>query len=134
MCGIICVLSRPTRRATPTSKEILDLLDRAVNQGAESKIDALAKLVTQADELLRGDAGQFCLADNHQLVAAMTSRLDQLDAVVAGFEQTIEHSAEVQTATSELALQQIISAKDALWELRNIVTIRTAVLASRLPS
>ena len=119
MCGIICVLSRPTRRATPTSTEILDLLDRAVNQGAESKIDELAKLVTQADELLRGDAGQFCLADNHQLVAAMTSRLDQLDAVVADYEQTIELSAEVQTATSELALQQIISAKDALWELRN---------------
>ena len=125
------MLSRPTRRATPTSKEILELLDRAVNQGAENKIDVLAKLVTQADELLRGDAGQFCLADNHQLVAAMTSRLDQLDAVVAGFEQTIEHSAQVQTATSELALQQIISAKDALWELRND-RIRTARLVDAL--
>ena len=71
------MLSRPTRRATPTSNEIIELLDRALSQGAESKIDGLSKLVAQADELLRGDAGQFCLADNHQLVAAMTSRLDQ---------------------------------------------------------
>ena len=125
------MLSRPTRRATPTPTEILDLLDRAVNQGTESKIDALAKLVTQADALLRGDAGQFCLADNHQLVAAMTSRLDQLDALVAGYEQTIELSAGVQTATSELALQQVISAKDALWQLRND-RIRTAHLVAAL--
>ena len=131
MCGIICVLSRPTRRATPTSNEIIELLDRAISQGADSKIDGLSKLVAQADELLRGDAGQFCLADNHQLVAAMTSRLDQLDAVVTGYEQAIEHSAEVQTATSELALQQIISAKDALWELRND-RIRTARLVDAL--
>ncbi len=125
------MLSRPTRRATPTPTEILDLLDSAVNQGTESKIDALAKLVTQADALLRGDAGQFCLADNHQLVAAMTSRLDQLDALVAGYEQTIELSAGVQTATSELALQQVISAKDALWQLRND-RIRTAHLVAAL--
>lgn len=131
MCGIICVLSRPTRRATPTSNEILDLLDQAVNQGAENKIEALSKLVTQADVLLRGDAGQFCLADNHQLVAAMISRLDQLDAVVAGYEQAVEQSAGVQTETAELALQQIISAKDALWELRND-RIRTARLVDAL--
>ncbi len=131
MCGIICVLSRPTRRATPTSNEILDLLDRAIVAGSKNKIDELSKLVTRADALLRGDAGQFCLADNHQLIAAMTSRLDQLDAVIVGYEDTIEHSAEVQTSLSELALQEIISAKDALWELRND-RIRTARLVDAL--
>ena len=131
MCGIICVLSRPTRRATPTSKEILDLLDLAIVAGSKNKIDELSKLVTRADALLRGDAGQFCLADNHQLIAAMTSRLDQLDAVIVGYEDTIEHSAEVQTSLSELALQEIISAKDALWELRND-RIRTARLVDAL--
>jgi len=131
MCGIICVLSRPTRRATPTAKEILALLDAALEAGMKSDIDQLALAVTTADKLLRGDAGQFCMADNHQLVAAMTSRIDQLDAIVDAYELTLEKSASLQTETSEHALQEIIRAKDAIWELRND-RIRTARLVDAL--
>jgi len=125
------VLSRPTRRATPTAKEILALLDAALEAGMKSDIDQLALAVTTADKLLRGDAGQFCMADNHQLVAAMTSRIDQLDAIVDAYELTLEKSASLQTETSEHALQEIIRAKDAIWELRND-RIRTARLVDAL--
>ena len=131
MCGIICVLSRPTRRATPTSKEVLELLDRAISAGTQNKIAEVGSLVANADLLLRGDAGQFCLADNHQLVAEMTSRLDQLDAFVTSFEATVESSEQVQNPSAELVLKQIINAKDALWELRND-RIRTARLVDAL--
>ncbi|MEY4796564.1 MAG: hypothetical protein RJA50_48, partial [Actinomycetota bacterium] len=125
------MLSRPTRRATPTAKEILALLDAALEAGMKSDIDQLALAVTTADKLLRGDAGQFCMADNHQLVAAMTSRIDQLDAIVDAYELTLEKSASLQTETSEHALQEIIRAKDAIWELRND-RIRTARLVDAL--
>ncbi|MDA2964228.1 MAG: SIS domain-containing protein, partial [Actinomycetota bacterium] len=131
MCGIICVLSRKTRRATPTANEILALLDGALEAGAKSDIDQLAQAVTTADSLLRGDAGQLCMADNHQLIAAMTSRIDQLDAIVIAYEQSIEKSTGLQTESSQHALQEIIRAKDAIWELRND-RIRTAKLVDAL--
>ncbi|NDF84813.1 MAG: hypothetical protein EB144_07040, partial [Actinobacteria bacterium] len=91
------MLSRNTRRATPTAIEILALLDGALEFGAKSDIDQLAQAVTTADRLLRGDAGQLCMADNHQLTSAMTSRIDQLDAIVSTYEQSIEKSAVLQT-------------------------------------
>jgi glucosamine--fructose-6-phosphate aminotransferase (isomerizing) len=131
MCGIICVLSRKTRRATPTVSEILALLDGALEAGTKSDIDQLAQAVTTADRLLRGDAGQLCMADNHQLIAAMTSRIDQLDAIVIAYEQLIEKSAGLQTESSQHALHEIIRAKDAIWELRND-RIRTAKLVDAL--
>lgn len=131
MCGIICVLSRKTRRATPTANEILVLLDAALDAGAKSDIDQLAQAVTMADKLLRGDAGQLCMADNHQLIASMTSRIDQLDAIVVAYEQSIEKSAGLQTESSQHALNEIIRAKDAIWELRND-RIRMAKLVDAL--
>ncbi|MFM7650586.1 MAG: SIS domain-containing protein, partial [Acidimicrobiaceae bacterium] len=120
-----------TRRATPTATEILALLDSALDSGAKSDIDQLAQAVTTADKLLRGDAGQLCMADNHQLIAAMTSRIDQLDAIVIAYEQSIEKSAGLQSESAQHALQEIIRAKDAIWELRND-RIRTAKLVDAL--
>ena len=131
MCGIICVLSRKTQRTTPTANEILALLDGALEAGSKSDIGQLAQAVTTADRLLRGDAGQLCMADNHQLIAAMTSRIDQLDAIVIAYEQLIEKSAGLQTESSQHVLQEIIRAKDAIWELRND-RIRTAKLVDAL--
>ncbi len=125
------MLSRKTRRATPTAKEILALLDAALDAGTKSDIDQLAQAVTTADKLLRGEAGQLCMADNHQLIAAMTSRIDQLDAIVTAYEQSVEKSASLQTETSQHALDEIIRAKDAIWEIRND-RIRTAKLVDAL--
>ncbi len=125
------MLSRKTRRATPTANEILVLLDAALDAGAKSDIDQLAQAVTMADKLLRGDAGQLCMADNHQLIASMTSRIDQLDAIVVAYEQSIEKSAGLQTESSQHALNEIIRAKDAIWELRND-RIRMAKLVDAL--
>ncbi|MFM8775907.1 MAG: hypothetical protein ACKOEH_03300, partial [Actinomycetota bacterium] len=100
MCGIIGVLSRRTSRTTPTAKEILALLDSALEAGAKNDIDRLAATVTAVDKLLRGDPGQFCLADNHQLVASMTSRIDQLDSIVEAYEVSLEKSAGPLSETS----------------------------------
>ncbi|MBM3741428.1 MAG: SIS domain-containing protein [Actinobacteria bacterium] len=131
MCGIIGVLSRRTSRTTPTAKEVLALLDSALEAGAKNDIDRLAATVTAVDKLLRGDPGQFCLADNHQLVASMTSRIDQLDSIVAAYEVSLEKSAGPLSETSEHALEEITRAKDAIWELRND-RIRTAKLVDAL--
>ena len=131
MCGIICVVSRKTRRATPSAKKILTLLDTGLEAGAKGDIDQLAHAVATADRLLRGDAGQLCMADNHQLIAAMTSRIDQLDSVVDSYEQSIEKSAGLLSEKAEHALIEITRAKDAIWELRND-RIRTAKLVDAL--
>ena len=78
MCGIIGIVSRPTGRAVPHRDEVLTGLDAAI--AARGDNVTVARHLRTVDELLRGDAGMQALAGNHELVAAMTSRLDALDA------------------------------------------------------
>ena len=125
------MLSRKTRRTTPTAKEILALLDEALAAGGKNLLGDLASAVTTADNLLRGDPGQFCMAENHQLIAAMTSKIDQLEALIDASEKSLEQMANAQNDGSEKSLLEITRAKDAIWELRND-RIRTAKLVDAL--
>src|SRR5262245_280424 len=88
MCGIIGVISRRPTRPVPTESEIVALLDRAV--AAIDDLPAVTSAVTEADALLKGLPGLIALADRPQLVAAITARLDQLDAFAADVDCALE--------------------------------------------
>ena len=77
MCGIIAIVSREPGRPTPTAAELLDGLDRAI--AAIGDPSAVAAAVEAVDEALHGLPGVLALADRHDLVAGLTTRLDQLD-------------------------------------------------------
>ena len=80
MCGIIGVISRRPTRPVPTESEIVELLDRAV--AAIDDVPAVTNTLAEIDALLKGLPGLIALVDRPQLVAAITARLDQLDAFV----------------------------------------------------
>ena len=88
MCGIIGVLSRRSTRAVPTDAEVLAALDRAIELVADPA--AAADAAAGADAALRGVPGVVALADRHELVAAITSRLDRLDAAADAFDADLE--------------------------------------------
>jgi hypothetical protein len=53
MCGIICVVSRPSARPLPLAADILDALDRAIAAGTAGNIAESGRLVAEADASLR---------------------------------------------------------------------------------
>ena len=122
MCGIIGIVSRPSGRAVPTTQDIVALLDRAV--ASIPDLTEAAIHVIDADRLLRGDAGIQCLAGNLELIAAMTSRLDRLDAFAADEEQRID-ALHTDSASLDEQVEQLSRLRDGLWALRRD-RIRTA--------
>ena len=87
MCGIIGIVSRPSNRRVPEPSEILGHLDQAV---ASDGLAAAAAAARQCDGLLKGVPGARALIGRYELVAAITARLDQLDARVEETEGFIE--------------------------------------------
>ena len=71
MCGIICVVSRPSARPLPLAADILDALDRAIAAGQASNIAECGRVVADADKSLRGESGLGTLIDNIALVAQL---------------------------------------------------------------
>jgi glutamine---fructose-6-phosphate transaminase (isomerizing) len=116
MCGIIGVISRRPTRPVPTESEIVELLDRAV--AAIDDVPAITTTLAEVDALLKGLPGLLALVDRPQLVAAITARLDQLDAFVADLDHRLE--------TDDLAADELehrgaesIALRDGLWAVRN---------------
>ena len=93
MCGIIGVVSRPSTRAVPSSKDLLAGLDAAVASGNSGDVGSAASAVASVDELLRGDAGLAALMDNRQLALDLASRLDTLDAIALSAEAAMPPNA-----------------------------------------
>ena len=113
MCGIVAIVSRPASRPAPTAAELIELLDRAV---AAPTLTVAAVDVAEVDRLLHGLPGALALVDRLELVAAITARLDQLDARIVAREQEIEGTLdpdELETAYAEL-----LAARDAVWAVR----------------
>ena len=81
MCGIVGIVSRPSSRPTPTGTELLGGLDAAL--AARGDVLAVAAAAGAVDAALRGVPGVLALVEHHELVAAITARLDQLDAYAA---------------------------------------------------
>ena len=80
MCGIIGILSRPSRRRVPEPAEVLAHLDQAV---AADELAAAAASVRRCDDLLKGVPGVRALIGRYELVVGVVARLDQLDARIA---------------------------------------------------
>jgi glucosamine--fructose-6-phosphate aminotransferase (isomerizing) len=116
MCGIIGVISRRPTRPVPTESEIVDVLDRAV--AAIDDVVLVTQLVGEVDALLKGLPGVMALVDRPQLVAAITARLDQLDAFAADLDRRLEVD---DLAADELERRgaESIAMRDALWNVRN---------------
>ena len=87
MCGIIAIVSRPTTRATPDSARLLALLDAAI---ADPSVSGAAAEAATCNALLLGVPGVRALVGDQHLAAALSSRLDQLDARAADHERWIE--------------------------------------------
>jgi glutamine---fructose-6-phosphate transaminase (isomerizing) len=128
MCGIIGVISRRPTRPVPTESEIVEGLDRAV--AAIDDVPAVTNELADVDALLKGLPGLMALVDRPQLVAAITARLDQLDAFAAEVDRRLEAD---DLAPEELERRgaEAIALRDALWAVRND-RLRTAREVSKL--
>ena len=116
MCGIIAIVSRPTSRPVPPADVLLDLLDRAI---ADSTVAGAASLTATCDELLHGVPGVRALVGHHELVAALTARLDQLDARSTAHERWIETTTDLTVEQIEHANAELIALRDAVWAVRH---------------
>ena len=131
MCGIICIVSRPSARPLPLAADLLDVLEKAITAGNIGAIAQCAAHVAAVDAALRGESGTAALVDNLQLVGGLISRLDQLDAIALQAEQVLEAATDVSTQEVERRSLESISLRDATWSLRND-RLRTAKLVGEL--
>ncbi|MBI4883496.1 MAG: SIS domain-containing protein [Actinobacteria bacterium] len=115
MCGIVAIVSRPTSRPTPAASDVVELLDRAV---AAPTLLLASELLGELDAELHGVPGMLALCGNHQLVAGMISRLDQLDARIADRDRELEARHDLSPDDIENANAELLIARDAVWALR----------------
>jgi len=115
MCGIVGILSCPSHRHVPDAKDILSLLDSAVE--VSSNLDSSAEFLEQVDQLLRGDAGILALAGNHSLASDILTRLNVLDEVVDVEEARIDEM-HVDSLSLDQAVERASRVRDALWAIR----------------
>lgn len=122
MCGIIGIVSRPPTRATPDAADLVAGFDRAVTAISAVPADVVgaAEQVRRVDELLRGLPGVVALAGHVDLVAAITARLDRLDAAASDIEHRLDSNTDRLDADAlERANAELIDLKDALWAVRH---------------
>jgi glucosamine--fructose-6-phosphate aminotransferase (isomerizing) len=115
MCGIVAIVSRPSARPAPAPADLLELLDRAV---ASTVLSDAAVHVAEVDRLLHGTPGVMALLDRHELVAAITARLDQLDGRVAVIDRQLETDASLTPDDIEAANADLLALRDAIWAVR----------------
>ena len=118
MCGIIGLVGRPSTRPAPTSDELIAGLERALV--ARPDTATMARHVADVDAALLGVPGVLALAGRPDVVAALTARLDQLDATARDVEAELDaNAAGLDAAALERANADLISLKDALWAVRH---------------
>ncbi len=115
MCGIVALVSRPATRPVPAAEQILALLDDANRQ---VELGAMAAILQSVNELLKGVPGVRALLDQRELTAAVTARLDRVDAVIDTEESTLE-SSPLPVDELERRAAQLIALRDAAWQIRN---------------
>jgi len=116
MCGIIGILSRPSRREVPEPEDVLACLDRAV---AADGLDSAAAAARECDALLKGVAGVSVLIGRYELAVGVIARLDQLDARADEAERRIEFDASIDPDEHERIAAQLIELRDATWAIRH---------------
>jgi glutamine---fructose-6-phosphate transaminase (isomerizing) len=117
MCGIVGIVSRPPSRPAPTADEIIGGLETALARcGDPGAVTAAARVV---DAALHGLPGVLALADRHDVVAAITARLDQLDAYAADVDAALAVAAPgLDLDHLEAASAASIELRDVLWAIR----------------
>ena len=108
--------------------EIHALLDQAV---AATTLTDAAALVGRVDALLKGVPGVHALIGRHELVAAITARLDQIDGRASAREAELEADGVLTPDELELANAELIAVRDALWAVRKD-RLRTAEAVAAL--
>ncbi|MGB0112895.1 MAG: SIS domain-containing protein [Ilumatobacteraceae bacterium] len=122
MCGIIAIVSRPPTRATPLPAELVEGLDQALAAPRTDPTDlaAITAAVGAVGAQLEGLPGVLALAGQVDLVAALSGRLDQLDAIAADVETLLDDdTAGLDAVALEEANARLIDLKDALWAIRH---------------
>ena len=120
MCGIICVLSRPSQRALPGRDEVLALLVAgrdALAAADPGRLDEAAETLCRADELLKGDAGVRALVGNRDLASGISGLVAESLPMVLTIESTLESRDDA--ALIESSAAALARVKDALWALEN---------------
>jgi glucosamine--fructose-6-phosphate aminotransferase (isomerizing) len=78
-------------------------------------VDATSHLV-KVNELLKGVPGAVALIDNHELVSAMTSRLDQVGATITAIDEGLEKSV-ADADELERNAAALIALRDVTWSI-----------------
>ncbi len=118
MCGIIGVVSRPPTRSTPSGENLLGGLDAAIESIPD--VVAVTDAADKVDTALRGLPGVLALRGQSELVGALTTRLDQLEAFRAEREAELDaNEAGLSGARLEAANAELIALADVLWAIRN---------------
>ena len=118
MCGIIGIVSRPPTRPTPLAADLIAGLDAAL-AAVPVAVD-VTEACRSVDQALRGLPGVLALVGRIDVVAAIESRLDQLDAFCTSVEIELDaNTAGLSAESLEAANAELIDLKDVLWALRH---------------
>ncbi len=136
MCGIIAVVRRPSTRATPTSRAVLDLVagQAALFVSGPDATDTIAGVgarLAEADALLRGVPGLRLLLAEPSLGPALVHHCDELLAAVEQEEQRLEQDGTLSTSQVEARNQALIAVRDGVWAITRD-RLRAADVVSRL--
>ncbi len=124
MCGIIAVVRRRSTRPTPTTADVLTLVEGAASRlsgveldNAETPLDGLAGRLAEADRLLRGTPGIRLLIGDAGVVESLRAELAQLRTVLDGFEAELDERATVESVDLEAVNASLIRVRDGAWAI-----------------
>ena len=130
MCGIVGIVSRPPTRPAPTAAEVLAGLDAALAaRGDVAGRDGRA--AGASTTLLHGVPGLLALTATADLPAAITARLDQLDAYAADVDADAGDARRSTPTRSRRRAPSSIALRDVLWAIRRD-RLRTAAAVAAL--
>lgn len=125
------MVTRPSQRAVPNVVDLIGQLDQSVLAATAGDFALAAERMEAVDTALHGDVGQLVLAYNLELSAAIIARVDQLEALAATTERSLEALVGLSAAQMERSSNELIALRDASWSLRND-RLRTARLVDTL--
>jgi len=131
MCGIVCVVSRPSSRSAPSPTTLLADLDAAIAAGRAGDLALCVERAGAADAALRGDAGLATLLDHADLVPAISARAEHLSRIADDVEATLESGGARSARELDVASGVVGEVRDAAFALVND-RIRTARLVADL--
>ena len=146
MCGIVAVLSRPSRRPAPSRDAILAKLQQAAatldalrdSERLVDKLERAAGLLSAVDEALGGTAGVRALVSDEALAVTARQLGTHLSDALQEFEEELDRGEfSVPPADLEAVNAAVVRVKDGIWAvLRERLRTATAVaeLAALGPS